>query len=1035
MNLTRLSIERPIGISMVVLFFVALGLFSFYRIGVELLPALNTPYVTVSVRYPGANAESIEQQIIKPVEDALSSLSGVKQLNASARYEMGNVGLELEFDADADQAAIDATKKVESIRYQLPEEADDPVVIKRDANDQPVMEIAVTADMPLSGLYAKVDNQFTNTIQQAGGVSQIEVRGGVDKEVAVEVDRGRMTAYHLTLGDIVSAIKNENRLLPSGTVYTDTDRSDVRMIAQYRQASEIEKLFVKNSGGQTVPLTAVADVKHQDARIVRVGRVNGRPAVNMEVYKNSDANVVETSENIRAKLAELQEDNPEYTFTIVSDDADYVNTALHNTLGTLVEGLCTTGLVLFLFLRGWRSTAAVMVAIPVSLIATFFVMYVADFTFNMMSLMGMTLCIGILVDDSIVVLENITRHLQLGEKSDVAAEKGRNEIGMAAVAITLCDAVTFLPIAFMSGMTGQFFRQFGLTIVFAGMFSLFVSFTLTPMLASRLFRQGWKVPESRLWTFMDNLERWAVVHYERLLRKSFHHQRAVLLSALGLFAGVIMLVPAGVIGAEYMPRSDEGSFQIVVELPVSRTVEETDKALKVLEEKLATLPEVKYYLTRGGGSNAYEGRIKVQLVERGERSRSIWDITDEMRRFIRQGDFDGANIRVTESQTSVAGVSGGGGPNSSGALRIEMRGSDNEKLVEASNRVMDMLKEKGNGISDVNSTYTEGLPELQMTVDREKIRAMGVSLGDIEGGVSSVISGRSAGTLVNDPLNENQDTDIKVRFKGADGYKVSDISAIPVNAGGRTVFLGDVADIRYGTGPVTIRRVDKQRAVSISANIGARPLNEVVNEVNRDLQAMELDESIHYSFKGQSRNMNETYEQLIMALLMAMVLIYMLLAILYESVLTPFIRMFSLPLGLIGSLLFLLFTGNTLNLYSMIGILVMDGVVAKNGTLLLDYTMTLQERGYSAWNAIIEAGKVRLKPIFMTTLTMIVGMLPTALAITEGAETRVSMAWVIIGGLITSTVFTLIVIPIIFMFFENNPPSVWFSSLRHKCGM
>lgn len=1035
MNLTRLSIERPIGISMVVLFFVVLGLFSFYRIGVELLPALNTPYVTVSVRYPGANAESIEQQIIKPVEDALSSLSGVKQLNASARYEIGNVGLELEFDADADQAAIDATKKVESIRYQLPEEADDPVVIKRDANDQPVMEIAVTADMPLSGLYAKVDNQFTNTIQQAGGVSQIEVRGGVDKEVAVEVDRGRMTAYHLTLGDIVSAIKDENRLLPSGTVYTDTDRSDVRMIAQYRKASEIEKLFVQNSGGQPVPLTAVADVKHQDARIVRVGRVNGRPAVNMEVYKNSDANVVETSENIRAKLAELQEDNPEYTFTIVSDDADYVNTALHNTLGTLVEGLCTTGLVLFLFLRGWRSTAAVMVAIPVSLIATFFVMYVAGFTFNMMSLMGMTLCIGILVDDSIVVLENITRHLQLGEKSDVAAEKGRNEIGMAAVAITLCDAVTFLPIAFMSGMTGQFFRQFGLTIVFAGMFSLFVSFTLTPMLASRLFRQGWKVPESRLWTFMDNLERWAVVHYERLLRKSFHHQRLVLLSALGLFAGVIMLVPAGIIGAEYMPRSDEGSFQIVVELPVSRTVEETDKALKVLEEKLATLPEVKYYLTRGGGSNAYEGRIKVQLVERGERSRSIWDITDEMRRFIRQGDFDGANIRVTESQTSVAGVSGGGGPNSSGALRIELRGSDNEKLVEASNRVMDMLKEKGNGISDVNSTYTEGLPELQMTVDREKIRAMGVSLGDIEGGVSSVISGRSAGTLVNDPLNENQDTDIKVRFKGADGYKVSDISAIPVNAGGRTVFLGDVADIRYGTGPVTIRRVDKQRAVSISANIGARPLNEVVNEVNRDLQAMELDESIHYSFKGQSSNMNETYEQLIMALLMAMVLIYMLLAILYESVLTPFIRMFSLPLGLIGSLLFLLFTGNTLNLYSMIGILVMDGVVAKNGTLLLDYAMTLQERGYSAWNAIIEAGKVRLKPIFMTTLTMIVGMLPTALAITEGAETRVSMAWVIIGGLITSTVFTLIVIPIIFMFFENNPPSVWFSTLRHKCGM
>lgn len=1033
MNLTRFSIKRPIGISMIVLFFVVLGLFSFYRIRVELLPALNTPYISVFVRYPGANAESVEQQVIKPIEDALSSLSNVKTMNSSARYESGRVGLELEFDADADQAAIDATKKVESIRYQLPDEAEEPVVIKHDENDQPIVEIAVTADMPLSGLYAKVDNQFADVIQQAGGVSEIEVRGGVDREVAVEVDRGRMAAYQLTMNDIVSAIRNENQLLPSGTIYTDTSRSDVRMIAQYKHVADIEKLFVQNTVKQQVPLTAVADIRHQDARTARIGRVNGRAAVNLEIYKNSDANVVETSRNIHEKLAELREKNPDYTFTVVSDDADYVNTALHNTLGTLVEGLCTTGLVLFLFLRGWRSTAAVMVAIPTSLIATFFVMYIAGFTFNMMSLMGMTLCIGILVDDSIVVLENIVRHLQMGEQPEVAAEKGRNEIGMAAIAITLCDAVTFLPIAFMSGMTGQFFRQFGLTIVFAGMFSLFVSFTLTPMLASQLFKKGWQVPKHRLWDFMDNVERWAVVHYERLLRKSFHHQKAVLLSGLGLFAGVLLLVPTGVIGTEYMPRSDEGSFQIVAELPVSRTVEETDKVLKVLEAKLDAVPEVEYYLTRGGGSNAYEGRIKVQLSKRSERSRSIWDVTDELRQFVKNNDFNGANIRIMETQTSVAGVSGGGGPGNGGALRIELRGSDNEKLIAESNRIMEMLKEKGNGISDVSSTYTEGLPELQMSVDREKLRALGVSLGNIDSAMSSVISGRSAGTLVNDPLNENQDTDIKVRFKGADGYKVSDISAIPVSTGDRTVFLGDVADIKYGTGPVTIRRVDKQRAISISANIGARPLNEVIKEVGSDLKNMQLDDTVSYKFKGQATNMNDTYQQLLMALLMAMVLIYMLLAVLYESVLTPFIRMFSLPLGLIGSLLFLLFTGNTLNLYSMIGILVMDGVVAKNGTLLLDYTMTLQERGYSAWNAIIEAGKVRLKPIFMTTLTMIVGMLPTALAMTEGAETRVSMAWVIIGGLITSTIFTLIVIPIIFMFFENYPPHTWGSLFRRKC--
>ena len=1022
MNLTRFSISRPVGISMIVAFFVVLGLFSFYRIGVELLPAINTPYISVFVRYPGASAESVEQQVVKPVEDALSSLSNVKRMSSSASYERGRVSVELEFDQDADAAAIDATKKVESIRYQLPDEADEPVVIKHDENDEPIIEIAVTGNKSLSTIYSKVDNQFTEVIQQAGGVSEIEIRGGIDKEVAVEVNKDKLAVYNLSMDNVVSAIKKNNQLMPSGTIYTDTTKSDVRMVAQYKYASEIEKLFVTNAQQQQIPLTAFANVKHHDARARRYARVNGEAAVNVEVYKNSNANVVETADNILEKLDKLRKDNPDYKFTVVSNDADYVKASLHNTLGTLVEGLCTTGLVLFLFLRGWRSTAAVMVAIPTSLIATFFVMYIAGFTFNMMSLMGMTLCIGILVDDSIVVLENIVRHLQMGQEPKEAAENGRNEIGMAAIAITLCDAVTFLPIAFMTGMTGQFFRQFGLTIVFAGMFSLFISFTLTPMLASQLYKHGWKEPKHRLWQWMDKIEQSAVAKYEKILRNSFNYQKKLLLGALAMFIGMMLLIPTGIIGAEYMPRTDEGSFQIVAELPVSSTLEETNKTMQALEEKLSEIPEVEYYLTRVG-PNAYEGRIKVELYDRAERSRSVWDVTDEMRKFTK--NFPDAAIRVVETQSSIGNAGGGRGR---GALMLELRGSDNERLLDDANKVMEMLRNT-KSVSDVNTTYIEGMPELQLSVDREKIRAMGVSVGDVETALSSVISGRNAGTLANDPLNENQDTDIVVRFQDADGFKKSDIASIPLNIGGKTMFLGDVADIKYGTGPVTIRRVDKQRAIFIGANIGARPLNEVIQEVEGNLKDMDLGDGITYRFRGQSDQMTETFMQLGMALIMSMILIYMLLAVLYESVITPFIRMFSLPLGLIGSVLFLLLTNNTLNLYSLIGILVMDGVVAKNGTLLLDYTMTLQQRGYSAFDAIVEAGKVRLKPIFMTTITMIVGMLPTALAVTEGAETRVSMAWVIIGGLLTSTVFTLLVIPIIFMFFENHPPRTWLQSL------
>ena len=502
MNITRFSIKRPVGISMIVAFFVVLGVYSYYRIGVELLPALNTPYVTVTVKYPGASADSVEQQIVKPVEDALSSVSNIKKMTSTASYEQARIGLELEFSANADTAAIDATKKVEAIKNKLPDEADSPVVIKRDMNAMPIVEIAVTSKEPLASIYSRTENNFQDVIQQAGGVSEVELHGGRDKEVAIEVDKDKMAAYKLTLAKIVSAVKAENQLLPSGSVYTETTKSDVRVIAQYKTAADIEKVEVTNTDGKSIPLTAVATVREQDARINRYGRVNGQDAVSMLIYKNSDANVVETADNILKNIDKLRKDNPDYEFTVVSNNADYVSKSLHNTLGTLIEGLITTGLVLFLFLRGWRSTAAVMIAIPTSLVSTFFVMYAAGFTFNMMSLMGMTLCVGILVDDSIVVLENITRHLKMGEDSMLAAENGRNEIGMAAVAITLCDAAVFMPIAFMTGMTGQFFRQFGLTIVFAGIFSLFVSFTLTPMLASRFFQGGFHPARKPLWNFM-----------------------------------------------------------------------------------------------------------------------------------------------------------------------------------------------------------------------------------------------------------------------------------------------------------------------------------------------------------------------------------------------------------------------------------------------------------------------------------------------------------------------------------------------------
>lgn len=1016
MNITKLSIDRPIGICMAVLFFVVLGLFSFYKIGVELLPALNTPYVTVSVSYPGANADSVEQQVVKPVEDALSSVSNVKHMNSQASYGRARVTLELDFSANADAAAIDATKKINAIRGSLPDNIDEPVVIKRDINDTPIMYVAVQSDKPLDTTYSRVYNDFQDVIQQANGVSELDLHGGRDKEIAVEIDKDKLLLYDMTLSEVVNALKSENILMPSGTIYSNATTTDVRVNAQYTTEKEIAQVQVTNAKGIKIPLTAVASIKRQDQRVTRFARVNGQEAVIMGIYKNSDANVVSTVDNINKKLEQLRKDNPDYTFTVTNESASYVRNSLNNTLHTLIEGLITTGIVLFLFLRGWRSTAAVMIAIPTSLIATFFAMYMANFTFNMMSLMGMALCVGILVDDSIVVLENIHRHLRKGKPPKKAALYGRMEIGMAAIAITLCDVVVFLPIAFMNGMVGQYFKQFGLTIVFATLFSMFVSFTLTPMLASRLFRLGLNIPDRPLWRKMDAMEKSAQIYYTKILTWSLRHAKRLVIPITIIFFSAVSLVPLGLVGSEFMPQTDEGSFHITIQLPTNANLDRTDAAARQMEEYLKTIPEITYYTAMVGGRSLNQADLQVTLCDRQDRSRTIWQITNDVRKFASSHVLDG-DVRVQEAQASVAGTTGGFG-GGSGNLRLELRGKNMDALI-ASSREVQQLMQNTSGIQGVNSSYQDGMPEYQLAVDRNKLKQYGTSLGDLTNTFSNAISGQKAGVLANDKQNDSNDTDIYVRLKGADNFHISDLETIPLNASGHIIYVSDVAKVQAGTGPVTIRRTDKERSITLGASLQGRPLNDVIQELTQKLNAMNMN-GVTFRFTGQADNMTTTFVELGSALMMSLILIYMILAILYESFKTPFIRMFSLPLGLIGSLFLLFLTNNTINLYSLIGILVMDGIVAKNGTLLLDYTLTLMERGLDPVRAVIEAGRTRLRPIFMTTLTMIVGMMPTALSMTTGSETRASMAIVVIGGLLTSTIFTLVIIPIIFIFMEKH---------------
>ena len=1015
MNITKFSIQRPIGISMIFMLITVLGLFSYSHIGVELLPDVESPYISCIVEYPGASTESVEQQLTKPIEDVISTLEGVKEIRSVSMTGRSEVFIELSPELDPNLMSVEATKRLNKIRSSLPADIDEPVVLKRSAEEYPVIEIAVTGKQDAADLHAMAENTFKEKLQQAEGVADVSVTGGAEKEIAVLVNQEKLNYYSLTLKDITDAIRSENTMVSAGSVYSENRQISVRLDSQYKTVSDIEQISLTKNG-RTFLLRDVANVQVKNKRSSRYARMDGNDAVSMEVYKTSGSNIVDTADNVLKKLEELRKSYPDYMFTLVYNQATFVKNSLNNTLRTLLEGLVTTGLVLYLFLRGWRSASAVMIAIPTSLIATFFLMYAAGFTFNMMSLMGMATCIGILVDDSIVVLENIHRFLQNGYNARDAAEQGRMQIGMAAIAMTLCDVVVFLPIAFMQSATGQLFRQFGLTIVFATLMSLAVSFTLTPMMASKLYAGGLEEPQGRVWDFFDNLERNTIRRYEVLLRNCLQHPKKLLTGIIALFLCSLLLIPLGIVGAEYMPKTDESALQVNVELPIGSNAQQTNEVLLLFDDYLRTIPEIKHHMSYVTTLER-NGKISITLCSKNERSRSVWTIAEDIRAFARN-NLGSARTRVNVIQSSVAGVSGGRNLVRS-PLQIELKGSSMEVLAEESAKVEKILRET-NGVKDVKNSYVEGNPELKVVVDRDKLEYYGVSLSQVLRSFASAITGQRAGVLSNDENNHGKDTDINVRFAGGEGYQMDELKSIPIPAKTGSVYLGDIAEIKETVGPTTIRRLNKERFINVQANLTDRPLNEVKQEVEQKIKAVSL--RCRYEFSGQTATMNTSFKEMIMALTMSLLLIYLLLAVLYESVFTPFIRMFSLPLGIIGSIFFLLFTSNTINLYSLIGILVMDGLVAKNGTLLLDYTLTRIHEGISPLEAVVEAGKVRLKPIFMTAITMVVGMLPTALSLSEGSETRVSMAWVIIGGMITSTVFTLFVIPVLFLWLKKHFP-------------
>jgi HAE1 family hydrophobic/amphiphilic exporter-1 len=1027
LNLTKLAIKRPAMMSMIIMVFVVLGLFTFNKMGAELFPSVNIPYVAVVTNYPGAGAEEIETQITKPLEDQLASLGKLKKIKSQASEGLTFTELEFSMSADVDEAAMDVQKKVDMVKSRFPEDATDPVVFKADMNSEPVLVMALQSPRPLYETKKMAEDLLKDRLQKIPGVSDVSIVGGQKREITVSVDKAKLSGYGLSLNQIINRLRAENLNQPSGRLDRPEAEYNVRVLGEFTNLDDIRNIDIPLGNGDTVPLSAVAAVSDGYQELREYSRVNGISAVSMMVFKQSDASVVEVGEQVKKEINQIQKELPDDVKLIISrDSSDFIRASLNDTRNSIIEGILTTALALYLFLREWRSTVIVALAIPTSLLAALMMMYFAGFTFNMLSLMGLALCIGILVDDSIVVLENIHRHMKMGKEPAEAALDGRREIGMAAVAITLSDIVVFTPIAFMTGMVGQFFRQFGLTVVFATIFSLFVSFTLTPMLAAKLYKKdngdqkdngphtssGRKSMFGWFWKRTAPLGEKIKAKYLRFLDWALGHRKTVIAGAFLLFLASLALPASGIIGAEQIPKVDQGELNVNLEMPIGTPIGKTDLALKEIEKYLETVPEIKYYhatLGSAGGmqgfsAGAHLGRVGIQLKDKGDRDRTVWEVGDQVRKW-------GAGFvrgRVTVSESDNMGPPGGD-------IQIEVTGPDTNRLVALSEQVKKQIAGVP-GAQDIDTDWRLGQPEIQVKIDRRKAASAGLSVDDIARAVRGSLNGDTAGKY----REGDDETDILVRLDGLNKSDINEIRNLTVTSmTGATVQLQQVAEVGPGSGPTEIKRIDRQRAITVKGNLRDRTLSDFLKEAKEKVDQIKRPPGYRITFAGQAEGMQETFADLISALVLSIVLVYMVLVMLYESFLTPFIRMMALPLGVVGAFLALAITGNTLNLFSMIGIIMMDGLVAKNGTLLIDYTHTLMERGLTLREALVEAGRTRLRPIIMTTFTMIFGMLPTALALGEGAESRSGMAWVLIGGLLSSTLFTLIVIPVIYTIIDD----------------
>ncbi len=1038
MWMTRVSINNPVFAVMVMVALCVLGLFSYAKLGVEQMPDITPPGAFVEVRYPGASPEAVERELIKPMEEAVNSIAGVKRITSRSGEGQGTMSIEFGLEADMGRAMQEVRDRISAVQSGFPKDAKQPTIARwNNDNNQPVVNLAlVSQTRSARELSILGEQQVGKRLQRVEGVARVDITGLTQREVRIDLDPARLRAYGVTPAEISTALKDANADQPVGLISDNTQDALLRVEGRIRDPREFEKLVVAKRGNLSLTLADLGTLVEREREPDSRARINGQQAINFNVFKQQDANIVVAGEAVKKAADEIRKTlPPDVELRLINANSDWVKGSLDGLRGTLIEGALLTVVIVFLFLHSWRSTIITGLTLPISVISSFIAVYAFGFTLNFMTMMALSLCIGLLIDDAIVVRENIVRHVGMGKDHHRAAREGTDEIGLAVMATTFALCAVFVPVAFMGGIIGKFFFPFGITVVVAVLVSLFVSFTLDPMLSA-----VWADPPSAFlkkvpvighllratdagmdalhrvyertihWIFSARRWRVWVPVYGRgfnavQARDKTSHRRwrsatitprgVVLGVGISSFVAAIALAP--LVGSEFVPETDQGYTQLALRMPVGSSLERTDAKVRQIEDIVRTLPEIENLSTWvGGPGQRNQAWLNISLKPRHERQRSQKQVEEAIREMI-------AKVPGTDASLGF-----------NRPIYVAILGSDAEGLAKVANDFAEKVK-KIPGVVDVESSVKPGLPAYAVRLKPGAVRELGLTAPQLASSLRAYVNGETA-TYWTTP--DGDQVDVVLRLNESERQRIDQLRTLPVAFAkdGTPITLDSVATVETVFNPEIIRRQNLQRREAVFAGVKDRSPGDVGDDVQKLIKATALPPGYSFDVGGQMQQQAEAFNGLLAAMALAVIFIYIVLASQFGSFLQPIAIMASLPLALIGVMLALLFWRSTLNVFSMIGLVMLMGLVTKNAILLVDFANHARKAGATIPEALLQAGLTRMRPIIMTTAAMVFGMLPMALALNDGGEIQAPMGRAIIGGIITSTLLTLVLVPVLYSY-------------------